>query len=118
MNTAKTTAIAGLAAMTALLNSGTLTIYSGAMPATPETALSGNTALVVFTFSATAFAAATFAANLETQASTFVNANMAPVASGTAAFARLMRSDGVTVFADMTVGTAGLQESREIAVMA
>ena len=32
MNTAKTTAIAGLAAMTALLNSGTLTIYSGAMP--------------------------------------------------------------------------------------
>ena len=35
MNTAQNTALVGLEAITPLLNSGSLIVYSGTMPATP-----------------------------------------------------------------------------------
>lgn len=54
MNTAQATASAMLAAAFPLLNSGTGIIYSGTQPATPETALSGNTALATADFASTA----------------------------------------------------------------
>ncbi len=107
MNVAQNTASVGLAAIAALFNDGTLTIYSGAMPASPETALSGNTELVQFTFAPTAFGAPSFASGYETISASFANVTVNPVASGTAAFARAVKSDGTTVLADFTVGTNG-----------
>lgn len=107
MNAAQNTVSIGLAAMNALLNSGTLVFYSGTMPSSPETALSGNTALVTFTFAATAFAAPSYSAGYEQAAATFVASSVAPSSAGTAAFARAFKSDGTTVVADYTVGTSG-----------
>ena len=59
MNLSQAAAAAALAAIGALLNSGTAVLYSGVQPASPETALSGNTALATFTFTSAAFAAGT-----------------------------------------------------------
>ena len=93
----------GLDAITARLNSGKLRLYSGTRPATPDTALSGNTLLAELTYNATAFGAAVngvATANAITQDS-------AADASGTATFARSVESDGTTVVLDQEVGTSG-----------
>jgi hypothetical protein len=105
MNLAQASAAAMLAAVAALCNGGTLTIYSGTMPASPETALSGNTALVRFTFSSPAFGSASYASGNESVGASFVSSNVAPLATGTATFARILKSDGTTVVMDLTVGT-------------
>jgi hypothetical protein len=73
---------AALDALTALLNTGYLRIYSGTRPADADTALSGNTLLAELRFAATAFPAASAAA------------------TGTASFYRALKSDGTTVVAD------------------
>ena len=57
MYSAAATREAALAAFAARCNGGTITIYSGTQPVTPDTALAGNTALATLTFSATAFPA-------------------------------------------------------------
>jgi hypothetical protein len=107
MNAAQNTVSVGLAAMLALFNNGTAVIYSGTMPATPETALSGNTALCTATYSATAFGSITFSSgNMQADAS-FTAANYTPSANGTATFIRCFKSDGTTVIGDFTVGTSG-----------
>lgn len=107
MNNARATATAGLNAMNALFNNGTLVLYNGTMPASPQTALSGNTALATFTFAATAFDAPAWAANFMQSNGSFVAASVNPSASGVAAFARGFRADGTTVTGDYTVGTTG-----------
>src|ERR1700677_1142520 len=86
---------AGANATTALLNSGFIEVYSGARPATPDTALSGNTLLATLTFGATAFGAA---ASAIATANAIVSGNC--VANGTAAWCRLYKSDGTTVVGD------------------
>lgn len=107
MNNARNTASVGLSAMNALFNGGTLTIYSGTMPATPQTALSGNTALATFTFNASAFGTPSYSGgNMVATASLAAN-SVNPLASGTAGFARAFQSDGTTVCGDYTVGTSG-----------
>lgn len=88
MNAAQQTVSLALSAADQMLNMGSLVIYSGTQPSTPESALSGNTALVTFTFSASAFAAPTFSASNMQSAASFVSSSVAPSASGTAAFAR------------------------------
>lgn len=105
MNVATATASAMLSAIDTLLNSGTLVIYSGTMPTTPETALSGNTALVTFTFAATAFGAASYSNPTEQATASFVSTTVSPAAGGVATFARAFKTDGTTVVADYTVGT-------------
>ncbi len=105
MNFAKNTASVALAAACALLNGGTLTIYSGTMPTNPETALSGNTALLVYTFSSTALGAPSYTSPNEMAAASFVASSVNPSATGTASFARCVKSDGTTVVMDLTVGT-------------
>lgn len=92
---------AALNAACALLNSGTMNIYSGTQPATPDTALSGNTLLATLTFSATAFgnASAGVATANSITAGTAGN-------TGTATFARCL-SSGAAAVLDCSVGTSG-----------
>jgi hypothetical protein len=106
MNISQAAAGSMLSALGALLNSGTLTMYSGTQPASPETALSGNTALVSWTFSSTAFGSATFASGNEQIVDSLTNTTANPTASGTAVFARATASGGTAVI-DFTVGTSG-----------
>jgi hypothetical protein len=85
-----------------VLNTGSLQIFTGTQPLTPDTALSGNTLLATLPLSATAFgasASATKTANAITSA--------AAVATGTATFFRAFKSDGVTAVIDGSVGTSG-----------
>jgi hypothetical protein len=92
---------AELDALAPLFNSGKLRIYTGAQPATPETAASG-TLLVELTFNATAFPAASggvITANAITSA--------AAGATGTAGWCRSLKSDGTTALIDGDVSTSG-----------
>ena len=106
MKLGTTGAAAMLSALNTLYNGGSLTCYSGTEPTTPETALSGNTALAVFTFSATAFATPGLLSGYEQAQAAFANATVSPSASGTVTFARATESGG-TVLADYTIGTSG-----------
>lgn len=89
-------------ALAPLLNGGFIELYTGAQPANANTALSGNTLLATLTFGNPAFGAA---------AASVITANAiasgTAVATGTATFARLYKSDGSTVVMDCTVGTTG-----------
>lgn len=107
MNLAQVPGSTGLAAITALLNSGTLVMYSGSQPATPETALSGNNVLATWTFTSSAFAAPSFGSGNETALANFAAASVAPTANGTVSFARAFKSGGTVPVADFTVSTSG-----------
>lgn len=105
MNTAQGTAGAAVSAAGALNNSGTLVLLNGTMPATPETALSGNTTLATGTYSSTAFGSASFGSGNMTITASFTG-NVNPAVNGGATFARAYKSDASTVTADYTVGSA------------
>lgn len=93
---------AAVAAMGALCNSGKIRIYDGTQPATADTAIGGVTLLAELTFNATAFAAPTAGvatANAITSDSSADN-------TGTAAWARCLKSDGTSPVFDCTVGTS------------
>jgi len=105
VNTSQVFASAALASGAALLNGGGFTFYSGTMPASPETALSGNTSLCAFTFSSTAFGTPTYSGGYEVTAASFTESSETPSANGTANFARLTESGG-TVVLDITVQAA------------
>ncbi|HWQ07895.1 MAG TPA: hypothetical protein VN436_02265, partial [Holophaga sp.] len=81
-------------------------IYSGTRPATPDTALSGNTLLATLTFSATAFGTPTSAVPSVATANAITQCSSA-VATGTASFFRCFKSDGTTAVFDGNVGTSG-----------
>lgn len=87
-NYSQASAGAGLSAMCARLNGGSLAFYSGATPAAPTASLSANTSLASGTFSGAAFPAPTYdgSAYMETQA-VFENSSFTPAASGAASFA-------------------------------
>jgi hypothetical protein len=104
MNTAQNTASVALSAAAVLSNNGTLVLLSGTMPATPETALSGNTTLATATYAATAFGAPSFSSG-NMQATASFTGNVNPVANGSTTFARHYKADGTTVIADYTVGS-------------
>lgn len=97
---------AALAAMGARLNNGYLRIYSGTRPATPDTALSGNTLLAELRFAATAFGAPT-AAEPDVMTAAAITQDSAADATGTATWFRCLGSDGTTVEFDGSVGTSG-----------
>lgn len=88
MNLAIVSGAAGINAICNLLNGGSLTFYSGTQPSTPETALSGNTALAAFTFNNPAFTGLTDNAGQETLTASLANATVTPSANGTVTFAR------------------------------
>lgn len=90
-----------LNALAALANSGTIAIYQGTLPATPETAVNG-TLLATLTMNATAFGAAS--AGAITAAA--ITGDTTADATGTAQYFRLWKSDGTTAILDGTVSTA------------
>jgi hypothetical protein len=84
------------------LNTGYIRIYDGTQPANADTAVSTQTLLAELRFGADAFGAAsngTITANAITSDS---SAN----ATGTASWARILASDGTTVWMDGSVGTS------------
>lgn len=87
-------------------NSGTIKIYTGTIPSNPETAVSGQTLLGTLTFSSTAFGSGTTAHPSVVTANAITQDSSAD-ATGTAAWARILASDGTTVLADVDVGTSG-----------
>ena len=107
MNLSIVAGTAALNAITGLAANGTLVFLSGTQPATPEAALSGNTALVTFTFSATPFGSASNSGGYELETASFVSNSVAPAAGGVATFARMYESGGTVVIGDFTVGTSG-----------
>ena len=95
-------ASAGLDAVTALLNGGTLRIYAGTKPATADTALGAQTLLASLPLSGTAFGAAS---NGVATANAITDDSSAD-ATGTATFFRAVNSSAVAVV-DGEVGTSG-----------
>ncbi len=104
-----TTVEAAVDAMTALLNGGTLQIYTGSAPASTTNAVSGltGTLLATLTFGSTAFAAAAASGGTVTANANAITADSAAAASGTAGYFALVKSDGTTVVATGTIGTSG-----------
>jgi hypothetical protein len=95
---------AELDAFAPLANTGYLRIYSGAQPATPETAASG-TLLAELRLNATAFGAASggiITANAITD-------DAAADATGTAGWFRILKSDGTTALFDGACATSGAE---------
>jgi hypothetical protein len=100
---------AELNAAAARENGGYLAIYTGAQPTDANSALTG-TLLVKEPLSATAYAAATASGSpgsrvVTAVANTITQENA--IATGTAGYFALLRSDGVTVEAMGSVGTTG-----------
>jgi hypothetical protein len=93
-----------------LANAGKLRVYSGAQPTDANTAIGAQTMLGEFTMNATAFAASVASGTAPTRVATATaNAisNITAAATGTAAWFRLLKSDGTTILFDGTVGLSG-----------
>lgn len=94
----------------ALANAGKLRVYSGAQPTDANTAIGAQVLLGEFTMNATAFAASVAsgtAPNRSAIATANAIADITAVATNTAAWFRLLKSDGTTILFDGTVGTSG-----------
>ena len=98
------TVIASVNAVTALLNGGFLSIYTGAQPAL-NGSLTG-TLLAQLTFSATAFPSSTASAGTVTATANPIG-NATAAATGTAGYHVLLKSDNSTIVATGSVGTSG-----------
>lgn len=94
---------AAVNAVTALLNSGTIKIYSGTQPAV-NVAVTG-TLLATMTFGSTAFAASSASSGTVTATANSITSGTA-VATNTAGYFALVTS-GAAVVATGTVGTSG-----------
>lgn len=89
MNLSQYAGALALVGYTNLYGGATLTVYSGTQPASPETALSGNTALVAFTFSSPAFTGVpSTAGGFDKLTASFSSNSANPTNTGTATFAR------------------------------
>lgn len=98
------TVTTGVDAVTALLDSGTLRIYTGAQPSL-NGAVSG-TLLVTLTLNATAFGSSSASGGTVTATANSITSGTAG-ATGTAGYFALLKSDGTTVAATGSVGTSG-----------
>jgi hypothetical protein len=83
-------------------DSGYIRIYDGAQPTNADTAVSGQVLLAELRFGADAFPAAS-AGVLTANA---ITSDASADATGTAAWARILKSDGTSVLMDGTVGTS------------
>ena len=92
-----------LDALCALLNTGYIRIYDGAQPANADTAIGAQVLLAELRFNATAFGVS--AAGVAT--ANAIVSDLSINATGTATWARVLKSDGTSVIADMSVSTAG-----------
>lgn len=99
---------AALNAVTALLNSGFINIYTGSLPATAETSASGTLLSSACAFGATAFGAATDpgSTGLATATANSIASDTNAANSGTAGYFRALKSDHTTVVVQGTCGTS------------
>lgn len=89
MNLSQYSGALALVGYTNLYGGATLTLYSGTMPVSPETALSGNTALVAFTFATPGFTGVpTTSGGFDKLTASFTSNSANPTNTGTATFAR------------------------------
>lgn len=105
MNLSQYAASTGLAAICALLNSGTITLYQGAIPISPESAIGSQVKLAPFTFGTAAFGSPAYTSQQEVANANLAASSVTPSAAGVACFARAMNSAGNGVVADLTVGS-------------
>lgn len=84
------------------LDTGFIRVYDGAQPANADTAVGAQVLLAELRFNAAAFPAAV--AGLLTAGA--ITDDASANATGTAAWARILASDGTTVYFDGSVGTA------------
>lgn len=90
-------------AVCALANTGYLRVYDGAQPTNPDTAVGAQVLLAELRLGSTAFGAAV---NGVATANPITSDSSAD-ATGTAAWFRVLKSDGTTVLWDGTVGVSG-----------
>lgn len=90
-------------AICALLNGGFLDIYDGSQPATGDTAIGAQVKLAGLTLNATACGAASSAVATFNSITSDTDAD----ATGTAAWARMFKTDHTTAVMDISVGTSG-----------
>ena len=100
MNLSQSAAGTALSATGVLLNGGSVVVYSGAQPASPETALAGNVVLATLAFSATAFGAPAYSTPNMQMAASFTSSSITPSSAGLANWARGYKSDGITAEMD------------------
>ncbi len=107
MNPGQAFTSAALSAANALLNGGYMNYYTGTIPASPETAVpTGDTLLATDTFANPAFGTPSYTSPNEGAIANWASPTFAPVATGTAGWARAFTSAGVAEN-DYTVGVAG-----------
>jgi hypothetical protein len=95
---------AAVNAAAALLNSGTIKIYTGSQPSV-DGSLTG-TLLVTMTFGATAFGSSSASGSGATATANSITSGTAGN-TGTAGYFALVKSDGTTVVGTGSVGTSG-----------
>jgi hypothetical protein len=100
--------IADVGAITVLCNTGTINIYTGSQPTDANTAIGAQTLLVTLTYSATAFgtpaASGSAGSRVVTATANSITAGTAGN-TGTAAWFRVLESNGTSVVYDGSVGT-------------
>lgn len=102
---------AAVDAVAALCNSGKLRIYSGSQPTDANTAIGAQVLLAELTLGATAFAASVASGSagskVVTATANAITGDSSADNTGTAAWFRVLKSDGTTILFDGTVGTSG-----------
>lgn len=102
---------AAVDAVAAKCNSGTLKIYTGSQPTDANTALGSQTLLATLTLSATAFgsssASGSAGSKVVTATANTITDDSSADATGTAAWFRVLKSDGTSIVFDGSVGTSG-----------
>ena len=101
---------AALDAVKVLANAGKLRIYDGSQPTDANTAVGAQHLLAEFTMNATAFGASSCSGTAPNRVATCTANAISDVtaqATYTAAWFRLLKSDGTTAICDGTVGTSG-----------
>lgn len=102
---------AAVDAVTALCNSGKLRIYDGTQPTDANTAVGAQVKLAELTLNATAFGASAASGSagskVVTATANAITGDTSADATGTAAWFRVVKSDGTTIMFDGSVGTSG-----------
>ena len=102
---------AAVDAVAALCNTGTLKIYTGTQPTDANTALGAQTLLATLTLSSTAFGASSASGSagskIVTATANTITDDSSADATGTAAWFRVLKSNGTSIVMDGSVGTSG-----------
>jgi hypothetical protein len=102
---------AAVDALAALCNSGKLRIYDGSQPTDANTAIGAQVQLAELTLSSTAFGASAASGSagskIVTATANTITDDSSADATGTAAWFRVLKSNGTSIVFDGSVGTSG-----------